>query len=205
MSASSRLCELYVDSTSDFLDAKLSVMESELEYIRCVRDGLSEARQTETISHDAFQREIQPFLQSFRSSSNVIQVVKRQRRLIVEDIDEETSSKRQTIECPCPLDQGLLERAYRDAIVFRVLDASAKQKAPKFGQSAFKKKVHDYYGVNEHCLPGFGWCHVLNTILPKKSVKAAHLFGVDDGVLGDPRNGKNILFVVRLGKLLTCT
>jgi hypothetical protein len=32
-------------------------MENELEYMRCVRDGLNEARQTEKISHDDFQRD----------------------------------------------------------------------------------------------------------------------------------------------------
>ncbi|CAI7595202.1 unnamed protein product [Penicillium discolor] len=201
VSAASRLSEMSVESTtSDILDVKLAAMESELEYMRCVRDGLNEARQTEKISHDAFQREIQPFLKSFRSSSSTIQVLKTQRPLIIEDIDEEVSAKRQRIEGP--VDQSLLEHAYRDAIISCVLGASAKQKSPKFDQSAFKKGVYTYYGVNEHCHPGFGWCHVLGTVLPQKQIKAAHLvpksmtskevshlFGVSDGVLDDPRNG----------------
>ncbi|KUM59197.1 hypothetical protein ACN42_g7953 [Penicillium freii] len=201
VSAASRLSEMSVESTtSDILDVKLAAMESELKYMRCVRDGLNEARQTEKISHDVFQREIQPFLKSFRSSSSTIQVLKTRRPLIIEDIDEEVSAKRQRIEGP--LDQSLLEHAYRDAIISRVLGASAKQKGPKFDQSTFKKEVYTYYGVNEHCHPGFGWCHVLGTILPEKHIKAAHLvpksltskevshiFGVSDGVLGDARNG----------------
>jgi hypothetical protein len=209
VSAASRLPEMSVESTtSDILDMKLAAMENELEYMRCVRDGLNEARQTEKISHDDFQREIQPFLKSFRSSSSTIQVLKTQRPLIIEDIDENVSAKRQRIEGPA--DQSLLEHAYRDAMISRVLGASAKQKGPTFNQSKFRKQVYAYYGVNRHCQPGFGWCHVLGTILPKNYIKAAHLvptsmtpkevshiFGVSDGVLGDPRNGKSVLFVAK--------
>ena len=205
----SRLSEMSVESTtSDILDVKFVAMESELEYMRCVRGGLNEARQTEKISHDVFQREVQPFLKSFRSSSSTIQVLKAQRPLIIEDIDEEISAKRQRIAGP--VDQSLLEHAYRDTIICRVLGAIAKQKGPKFDQSAFNKEVYEYYGVNEHCHPGFGWCHVLYIVLPKNNIKAAHLvpksmtskevshlFGVSDGVLGDPRNGKNVLLVAK--------
>ncbi|KAJ5922096.1 hypothetical protein N7516_009799 [Penicillium verrucosum] len=210
VNAASRLSEMSVESTaSDILDAKLAAMESELEYMRCVRDGLIEARQAEEISHDVFQREIQPFLKSFRSSSSTIQVLKTQRPLIIEDIDEEVSAKRQRIEGP--VDQSLLEHAYRDAMISRVLGASAKQKGPKFDQSRFRKEVYTYYGVNEHCRPGFGWCHVLGTILPEKHIKTAHLvpksmtskeishlFGVSDGVLGDPRNGITLAENIKL-------
>ncbi|OQE43318.1 hypothetical protein PENCOP_c003G07126 [Penicillium coprophilum] len=177
VSAASRLSEMSVESTtSDIFDVKLAAMESELEYMRCVRDDLNEASQNGKVSHDALQREIQHFLKSFRSSLSTIQILKAQRPLIFKDIDEEVFVKRQRTEGLA--DQSLLEHAYRDAIISRVLGASAKQKGPKFDQSAFKRKVYAYYGVNEHCHPGFGWCH-----------EVSHLFGVSDGVLGDPRNG----------------
>ncbi|KAJ5775790.1 uncharacterized protein N7511_000801 [Penicillium nucicola] len=94
------------------------------------------------------------------------------------------------------VDQSLLEYAYRDAIISRVLGASAKQKGSKFDQSVFKKKIYAYYGLNEHCQPGFVWCHVLGTnikaahIVPKSmtSKEDSHLFEVSDGVLDEPRN-----------------
>jgi len=209
VSAASRLSEMSVESSiSDVLDVKLEALETELDYFRCVRDGLTEARETAKISHDDFQREIAPLLKSFRSSSWTLHVLKTQRPLIVEDIDEECSAKRQRVEGP--LDQTLLEHAYRDAIISRVLSATAKKKSSKFDQSAFKKEVYSYYGVNEGCRPGFGWCHVLGIPLPEKIIKSAHLvpksmsskdithlFGVSDGVLEDPRNGKNILLVTK--------
>lgn len=177
-------------------------MESELDYIRCVRVGFTQAMEAELISHDKFQHELAPFLRSFRSSSQVIRVVKQQRRLIIEDLDEEVASKRQRIDGPS--DQGLLERAYRDTIIARVLGATAKQKSNKFDQRAFKKAVHAYYGIHEHCPSGFSHCHILNMTLPESSIKAAHLvpksmtreelshlFGVEDAVLADPRNDKS--------------
>lgn len=209
VSVASRLSEMSDELTiSDILGMKFAAMESELEYIRCVRDGLNEARKTEKISHDTFQQEIQTFLESFRSSLSTIHVLKAQRPLIIEDIAEQVSAKRQRIEGP--VDQSLLEHAYRDARISRVLGARAKQKGSKYDQSAFKKKVYAYYGINEHCRPGFGWCHVLGTVLPQNNIKAAHLvpksmtskdvchlFGVSNGVLGDRRNRKNILFVAK--------
>ncbi|CAG8296522.1 unnamed protein product [Penicillium nalgiovense] len=174
VSAMSQLSERSVQSTtSDFLDAKLSELESDLDYIRCVRDGLNEAKQAEIISHEEFQRRIYPFLQAFRASSQTILVAKRQRRLIIEDVDENVDTKHKPIEGP--VDQGLLERAYRDVMIPCVLSASAKQKSTKFNQSEFKENVHNYYGVNERCAPGYSWCHVFHQVLPEKYVKAAYL------------------------------
>ncbi|KAJ5130697.1 uncharacterized protein N7515_006736 [Penicillium bovifimosum] len=51
---------------------QLGVMESELEYLRCVRDGLDEAKERDSITHEDFRWEIQPLLKSFRSSSATI-------------------------------------------------------------------------------------------------------------------------------------
>lgn len=202
--ATSQTSQLSNDSiASDFLDTKIAEMETKLEYIRCVRDKFIEAKEADVISQDTFQRELAPHLASFRSSSHVIRALQRQRQLIIEDLDEEVASRRQMIDGPT--DQRLLECAYKDAIIARVLGANARQKSTKFDHTAFKKAVNAYYGINEHCLPGFSYCHVLGTILPTESVKTAyivpqymtreevsHLFGVEDAVLTDPRNGKNI-------------
>ncbi|KAJ5799232.1 uncharacterized protein N7518_001300 [Penicillium psychrosexuale] len=74
---SSRLSEMSVESTtSDILDMKLAAMESELEYMRCVRDGLNEARRQKRSPMTPFQQETEPFLKSFRSSSSTIHVLK---------------------------------------------------------------------------------------------------------------------------------
>lgn len=104
--------------------------------------------------------------------SSIIRVLKTQRPLIIEDIDEEILAKHQRIKGS--VDKSLLEYSYRNAVISRVLGASVKKRSHKFDQSAFKKGVYMYYSTNEHCRPGLGGCHVLGTVLPQDQIKAAH-------------------------------
>jgi hypothetical protein len=201
-SATSQLSNLSIESSaSDFLDAKIDEMETELDYIRCVREGYKEATESNALMSSEIREGLKPFLRSFRSSSQMLQVVKRQRLLIVEDLDDELENKRQrTCE---PNDHSLLERAYKDVIVPRVMGATGRQKTVRFDQSAFKKDVYEYYGLKEHCPADHGYCHVLKKILPSPLIKTAHLvpksmtqkeisylFGLEEAVLSEPRNGK---------------
>jgi hypothetical protein len=99
---------------------------------------------------------------------------------------------------------GLLERAYASTIVPRVMGASAKQKKSSFNQSEFRKRVIDFYkaamDMEDHKM---AYCHLAGWC-PSEQVKAAHLvpkslsgeeiahlFGSDEVVITDPRNGKN--------------
>ncbi|KAJ5936761.1 hypothetical protein N7466_003211 [Penicillium verhagenii] len=104
-----------------------------------------------------------------------------------------------------PSDDGLLRRAYADTIIPRVMGAAAKTKKRPFDQKAFKKDVKQYYGLPTHP-KDHSFCHVLCFAVPASFVKAAHLvpkslsepevshiFGVQDGVLTDPRNGRKAL------------
>lgn len=104
-----------------------------------------------------------------------------------------------------PFDDGLLERAYRDTIITRVMKAEAKQEGKRFDQSAFKKEVNSYYSVVSPYDGGLILCHVLGMFIGKRCVKAAHLvpksldpeelahlFGDEDAVISLPQNG-NIL------------
>lgn len=81
--------------------------------------------------------------------------------------------------------------------------ATAKQRAKPFDQARFKVQVNRYYGLTEHCQKDMSWCQVLGLKIAKSNVKAAHLvpkslsaekvahlFGVGEVVLSDPRNGK---------------
>ncbi|KAJ5885469.1 hypothetical protein N7495_009979 [Penicillium taxi] len=99
-----------------------------------------------------------------------------------------------------PLDQSLLERAYRDTIVQRMMTADGKQPAQKFNRSDFKIAVNQYYGVSRD---GMTFCHDLGRWLTKDKVKAAHIipkgmspgelshiFGDNDTVATLPENGK---------------
>lgn len=207
VSNSSRLSQVSQNSlqstTSDFLDAKIAALEDEKEYISCIKEGLEEISSSGLLSSDAFQTEIDPVLRRFRATSQTLDVIKRQRTLIEEDLEVEVKRRRIT----GPLDDGLVQRAYVDTIIPRVMGAAAKIRKHAFDQKTFKKKVNRYYGLTTECVGETSFCHVLGFFLPANSVKAAHLvpkslsqaevshiFGVQDGVLSDPRNCKNTLF-----------
>ncbi|KAJ5920094.1 hypothetical protein N7516_010952 [Penicillium verrucosum] len=201
VSNSSKLSQVSQDSlqstTSDFLDAKIAALEDEKEYISCIKQGLDEISSSGLLSSDAFQTEIGPVLRRFRATSQTLDVVKRQRTLIEEDLEVEVKRRRIT----GPSDDGLVERAYVDTIIPRVMGAAAKIRKHAFDQKKFKKEVNRYYGLTTECVGETSFCHVLGFFLPAPSVKAAHLvpkslsqaevshiFGVQDGVLSDPRN-----------------
>lgn len=207
VSAASRLSEVSMSSaestTSDFLDAKIAALEDEAAYIECVKDGLDEAAVTGRTKDTDLQRELAPLANRMRSTTSTLSALKRQRNLLVEDLEDALALKRQRFRQPS--DEGLLETAYADTIIPRVMNASAKQRGTPFAQGQFKTEVNRYYGMKEKCKKGTSWCHVLGIELPKESVKAAHLvpksptdeevahlFGVGEVVLSDPRNGKRI-------------
>ncbi|KAJ5567513.1 hypothetical protein N7535_006819 [Penicillium sp. DV-2018c] len=207
-SHSSKLSQISQDSlqstTSDFLDAKIAALEDEKEYTSCLKQGLDEISSAGLLGSDEFQTEIGPVLRRFRATSQTIDILKRQRRSIEEDLEVEVKRRRTT----GPSDGGLVERAYVDTIIPRVMGAAAKVRKHAYDQKTFKKEVNRYYGLTTECARGTSFCHVLGFFLPAPSVKAAHLvpkslshaevshiFGVQDGVPSDPRNGKNALFV----------
>ena len=208
VSNSSKLSRISQDSlqstTSDFLDAKIAALEDEKEYISCIKQGLDEVSSSGLLSSHTFQTEIGPILTRFRAISQTLDVLKRQRTLIEEDLEVEVKRRRVT----GPSDNGLVERAYVNTIIPRVMDTAARTQKHPFNQKNFKKKVKEYYNVPTDFAEKTSYCHVLGFYLPGPSVKAAHLvpkslsqeevshiLGVQDGVLSDPSNGKNTLFV----------
>ncbi|KAJ5793509.1 hypothetical protein N7457_000108 [Penicillium paradoxum] len=201
ISNSSKLSQVSQESlqstTSNFLDVKIAALEDETEYIRCIKQGFDEILSAELLSSDAFQREIDPVLRRFRTTTQTLDVLKRQPTLIEEDLEVEVKRRR----IAGPLDDGLVERAYVDTIIPRVMGAAAKIQKNAFDQKTFKKEVNRYYALPTENVGETSFCHVLGFFLPAPSVKAAHLvpnslsqaevshiFGVQDGVLSDPRN-----------------
>lgn len=199
VSASSQLSQASINSdTSDFFDAKIAAWETEVEYIRCVKNGLDEAKAAKLLSDAEFRKELEPYLEPFRAAAGTLQVMKRDRQLLVEDFEEEVEVKRQRSRDP---DRDFMERAYVNTIVPRVMALRAKQKAQRFDQSAFKRAVFSYYGMDPR---GNGWCHILGIkhqavkaahLVPKSLTKdeVSHLFGDGEAILSDPRNGNDSL------------
>ena len=209
VSAASRISKISHNSlestASDFLEAKISELEDEKGYLLCWREGLDEAKEAGSLTTAAFHEEIQPFLTRFKRTVSTINVLKRQKKVLAEDLEEQIALKKQRVQDPP--DEALLERAYRDTIIPRVMSASAKRPASAFDQSAFKVAVRRYYGIDTQCSKRMSYCHVLGEILPATLVKVAHLvpksltqdevshlFGGEHAVATDPRNGRCLPF-----------
>ncbi|KAJ5629829.1 hypothetical protein N7528_003486 [Penicillium herquei] len=109
-------------TASEFLDAKIEALQSEEEYLKQVRAGLRDTHLRDTLEYQEFQRQVGPMILKMRDNTDT--VLKRERTLIADDLDD-ALEKRQRIEGPST--DELLERAYRDAVMQRVIAAPGKQ------------------------------------------------------------------------------
>lgn len=188
-------------SVSVFLEQTIRNYECEIAYIKAARDGLVEAQDLKRITADEFRTEIVPFLQQAQETQQRLSLVKHQKELIEEDLEDAISIKRQKQSGGPSLE--LLENAYTQSILPRVMAASARQRKSRFDQSGFRKAVQTFYDVPLNK----GYCHVLGCWLPKEYMKAAHLVPKsltcgeisylyssqsDPTTREDPRNGKSI-------------
>ncbi|KAJ5627100.1 hypothetical protein N7528_004527, partial [Penicillium herquei] len=205
--------QISIESTaSDFLAAKIQSLENEEEYMKQVKAGLQDAHMKNALNSLELQKEINLLLPRFRANAETLKVLKRQQRTITDDIDD-ALEKRQRITGP--LDEGLLERAYRDAILPRVMAASGKQTAQPFNKARFKTAVNTFYGIHSR---DQSWCHILGIninsqaavaahLVPKSLSKEelAHLFGDEDVVTTLPQNAlslhRNIEKLLDTGKI----
>jgi hypothetical protein len=188
-------------SVSDFLEAKIKGYQTELDYLEAYKESLIAARESETITTDQYKESSDEAFQSFYQVSQDLRVLKRQHKIIKEDLEDEIVKRQRNDNNEPGID--FLERAYADTIVPRVMGSVSKQKKQKkFNQSAFRKAVLKYYSAGDE-EKGVAYCHLLGWE-PKERVKAAHLvpkclsgneiahlFGTKYfDVKLDPRNGK---------------
>jgi hypothetical protein len=196
-------------TVSEFLEEKVKAYQLELDYIKVYKDGLHEARSAKKLSNDEFDKELGMVFEDFRSVQADLKVLKRQRGVIQEDLEEEVdSSKRYRTEGNEP-DIGFLERAYTDTIVPRVMGASAKQKKSNSHHSQFREDVLKYYdAVDQQGGNRTAYCHLTGWwnaemvkvahLVPKSlsGEEVSYLFGVGEIVLSDPRNSMNHLILL---------
>lgn len=193
------LSELSVaSSASEFLEGKIQSQNLQLEYLRTYKSGLQAAHAAGSLETSEFTDQIGPVMDEFTGICGELKVLKRQRKILEEDLEEETSiAKRQRLAHDEP-DITFLERAYTDSIVPRVMGASAKQKKSDYDQSAFRKDVINFYGAGDG---DYAFCH-LTGWWDRKVVKAAYLvpkslsekevsylFGTKQLILSDAKNG----------------
>lgn len=92
-----------------------------------------------------FNRQMGHILRKFRETSRTLTVLKRQRKFLEEDLDDEIKWRRTT----APNDSGLVDRVYADTIVTRVMNASTKMTSQPFDSKTFKKAVIELYNLEE--------------------------------------------------------
>ncbi|CAG7948691.1 unnamed protein product [Penicillium salamii] len=204
-SAQSLSSQISLESTtSEFLEAKIGSLYNEQEYLEKVQRELVAGKQEGEITTTEFQDVNHDLLARFTSAKQTIDVLESQRKFIEDDISKDVSLTVKKQRVNAPFDNGLIERAYVDVIIPRVMGAVAKQRKDTFDQSDFKQRVVEYYSTQH---PEGGdyatetWCHVQGRFLRSSDVKAAHIvpkclsdeeiahvFGVKAGVRGDEQN-----------------
>ncbi|CAG8923374.1 unnamed protein product [Penicillium salamii] len=207
VSSASAVSDISMRSTdttaSDFLAAKIEQLESETSYIAAIKAGLDEVSSKGVLTDMDYRKELAPYLIRIRSAKSTIRVLKRQRKALEADLTETMKAEKRPRTQP-PSDDGLLERAYRDTIVSRVMRAEGKQRGKPFDHSTFKKEVNDYYSTVSNNGQKT-WCHVLGMFVERRRVKAAHLvpksldqeelahlFGDEDEVILLPQNALSL-------------
>lgn len=176
-------------SASDLLEEKILAISTEIEYTEIVRAGLKEALEARKIKEEEAQRLLSDVEDYEDSQTREFVTIKRQRKLIEDDIAEDSTTS--------------TEEAYATSMLHRVLGATAKTTKTKFDQSGFRKSVEEYYGAMEmrdgmkfaHCAV-LGWVPSSQVkaahLVPKslESAEIAHLFGAGAIVLTAPKNGE---------------
>lgn len=177
-----------VSSTHDFVESKIEDVKIALEYNDKLRSGLKEAWSDGMIPNDVYQNLMEQIEHENRPREKEIVVLKRQKKFLIEDLDDSIRPVREK-----------LEDAYASLIVDKVMSTTAKQKMKK---SKFKREVLEYYHASKMINnKKHAWCHLLGWhdaefikaahIVPKslQSEEVSYLFGVGEAILSSPRNG----------------
>lgn len=111
-------------SASEFLETKIQSQNLELEYLRMYSHGLQAAHAARSLRDSEFTDQIGPVLDGFTGIKSKLQVLKHQRKLLEEDLEEEAhAAKCQQLAHDEP-DITFLEQAYANSMVPRVMNAS---------------------------------------------------------------------------------
>lgn len=180
-------------STSEFVDRKIDDVTANLQYVELLRRFLTEAFHDGQLAESRYNEAMNDCLENIRPREQELVVLKRQKKIILEDLAEEAPQYTK------------MEDAYASIITNKVMGASGRlQRKKRFNQGKFRTNVMEYYGASKRNEEGDKqeYCHLTGWIL-EGHVKAAHivpislysdevsyLFGVGDAVLSDPSNGK---------------
>jgi hypothetical protein len=189
-SASSQLS--VASTANEWVDKKTVEVGQGIAYFNELQAGLMEAHKSGHLGDFPFREAVKAIETDRRPKQKEFLLLKRQNKIIIDDLTEEGPSV------------STMEEAYTSLICKKVMAASAKvKKQKKYDQAGFKKRVLEHYNAVRTLPSGSRqfWCHVMGW-MPECVVKAAHLvpkslesrevshlFGVDDEVLSEARNG----------------
>ncbi|KAJ9208722.1 hypothetical protein C8Q69DRAFT_460581 [Paecilomyces variotii] len=186
-------------SISQFVDQKAKVLEADLELLKAYRDGLSDLKTTKKIDIGEYDKTFREVENRKRQLDKENLVLKRQRKILEEDIDDEISAN---IGASHGELDKIMEIAYSSLVTDKVMAASnLSTQGPKHNQSKYRQAVIKYLSAKPH--EGLVWCHILGRHIPSRLTIAAHivpksleseqlsyLFGASDlRVSMDRRNG----------------
>lgn len=188
-------------SISQFVDQKAKVLEADLELLKAYRDGLSDLKTTKKIDIGEYDKTFREVENRKRQLDKENLVLKRQRKILEEDIDDEISAN---IGASHGELDKIMEIAYSSLVTDKVMAASnLSTQGPKHNQSKYRQAVIKYLSAKPH--EGLVWCHILGRHIPSRLTIAAHivpksleseqlsyLFGASDlRVSMDRRNGEH--------------
>ena len=194
-------------NASGFLEAKIEQLTEFRDYLELVKCGILEGNDQQPLSNEELQSHMAPVVTKLATTTATLQVLKSQKRHLAHDLEEETTAfRRQKTGREL---QDLIERAYVQAIIDRVMRATAKQAATPFKAKRFKEDVNEIYGIiDRRPIRAYNWCHVLGIWRDAVMIKAArivpkslnigelgHIFGDSNDVISDPLNGQFHLFL----------
>lgn len=180
------------DSTEAFLELRLRNLDSSLDYTRQYGNALNKSRKALGVNEEELKKELRKLDDTARELNLEAVTVKRQKRLILEDL-KDTAPSRET-----------MGKAYASVIMNKVMAASkTKFDKPRYLQTEFKKMICDYLHASKMDQgEEYVWCHVTAQwylasetktahIVPKSldGDEVAYLFGVGAISMSDERNG----------------
>lgn len=184
-------------SVNDFIDLKVEKVEAHIASFTSLKQELFVSFRAKEITEKQYEDGLDELQKELGQLDKEESVLKRQRKLLEEDIEDEM-----------PLYSDL-DEAYRRILITKVAAASGKQpkREHKFDKSRFRRQVKRFYGSEREILDGedpveesfcvlFGWLPLGSSsaahLVPKSldSGELQYLFGVNDtSMLSDPRVG----------------
>lgn len=183
-------------NTSEFLEAHIQCVETQITYLEKSRIFLRESLESRAIEHSTWNEVMGGADSDRREIEDEYVILKRQKKIIREDLEDGL------------IKDTTFEDAYISVLTDKVMLTSTKvqkirsQEKEKFDQSNFKKEVLKYYDAIRD--DGDIYCPLTGAWHPEDLVKTAHivpksleseelsyLFGVGDLMLREPRNGKS--------------